>query len=145
MFGSIDMRPVKIGHSYDPEQRSVVIQPDCPFPLQVLWRYEGGGVDLETALHREFKRYHLHHEWFDFGNEDPVAAVSAAVPRLMPAVIAARQRRLEKYNRAQQTRRARRPKLDEAGLPRSLVIPENWRTGPHRLSYPATTIQHCES
>ncbi|WP_083472556.1 GIY-YIG nuclease family protein [Kibdelosporangium phytohabitans] len=71
----------------------IAIQPDCPFRLQVLWRYPDGGVDLETALHREFKHYRLHHEWFDFGDEDPVAARGRSHLVVVMVVVTFAQRR----------------------------------------------------
>lgn len=94
VIGSSDSRLVKIGKSIDPESRLAEIQRMSPVKLNVLWTTEGG-LELEGSLHRHFKHRRSHGEWFDFGTEDPVEIVRAAVEMGMwrPSVTISRPRR----------------------------------------------------
>lgn len=77
VIGSTNGHAVKIGRSDDVARRLAEIQRMSPVKLEVLWQVQAGG-DLETALHRRFKARRTHGEWFDFGDEDPVAVVGRA-------------------------------------------------------------------
>jgi hypothetical protein len=77
LIGSAASSSVKIGRSDDVARRLAEIQRMSPVKLEVLWQVHAGG-DLETALHRRFKAYRMHGEWFDFGEENPVALVGQA-------------------------------------------------------------------
>lgn len=75
---------VKIGKTGNVESRLRAIQTGSPVPLAVLW-WHVGGDELERPLHREFKEYRLHGEWFDFGVEEPNILVEMEVQRRRPA------------------------------------------------------------
>lgn len=77
VIGSTNGHAVKIGRSDDVARRLAEIQRMSPVKLEVLWQVQAGG-DLETALHRRFKARRTHGEWFDFGDDDPVALVGQA-------------------------------------------------------------------
>jgi len=72
---------VKIGTTNNVASRLRSIQNMSPTPLRVLWHTEGG-FGLEQALHDRFRKYRKHGEWFDFGNRNPVTAVSKAAAGL---------------------------------------------------------------
>jgi len=72
---------VKIGTSGSVGRRLPEIQRSSPLVLELLW-HTPGDMRLEKALHRRFKDKRIHGEWFDFGDEDPVEAISAAVEEL---------------------------------------------------------------
>jgi hypothetical protein len=80
VIGSEAGRLVKVGWSQDPRQRLTSLQIGSPVELSLLWQ---GDPDLpkevETSLHSLFSAFWHHGEWFDFGDADPVALVSAAV------------------------------------------------------------------
>lgn len=78
IIGSKQARPVKIGTSIDSPKRLASIQMMSPVILEILHEHPGE-YDLEAWLHTKFKRYRIHGEWFDFGELDPVATVSAAI------------------------------------------------------------------
>lgn len=64
---TFDGHLMKIGRSKDVLKRSQSLQTGCPYPLLQLWRLWVPGMsvsDLERDLHEQFKRYHIHHEWF---------------------------------------------------------------------------------
>lgn len=86
VIGSTETRLVKIGTTDDAPKRLSDIQRMGPLPLKVLW-FTPGDYVLEFALHRRFAPFRKHGEWFDFGEADAVAEVSAAVDeiRTMPA------------------------------------------------------------
>lgn len=72
---------VKIGKADDVLERLASIQRMSPVALRVLAQFDGG-YTLETALHRRFKHLRTHGEWFDFGDLDPVAEVTHAIPEI---------------------------------------------------------------
>jgi hypothetical protein len=78
VIGCAESRLVKIGRSVDPEQRRGTLQRSCPVQLAVLWQTPGN-YQLENALHHRFFDHWSHGEWFDFGDQDPVELVNAAV------------------------------------------------------------------
>lgn len=78
IIGSKQARPVKIGTSTNSPQRLASIQMMSPVILEIFHEHPGE-YDLEAWLHTKFKRYRIHGEWFDFGELDPVATVSAAI------------------------------------------------------------------
>lgn len=58
---------MKIGRSKDLLKRASGIQTGCPYPLLQLWGLwvsEMEPVELERHLHDQFKKFHMHHEWF---------------------------------------------------------------------------------
>jgi hypothetical protein len=66
--------PIKIGSTYrDPyEDRLPEIETMSPVPLEVIYAFRCDNYkQVETALHRYFKPFHQHGEWFD---RDPVLA-----------------------------------------------------------------------
>lgn len=72
---------MKIGHSKSPEHRLAEFRTVFPYRMRVLWRH-GGGLPLERALHKRFEAQHREDEWFEFGDVDAVAAVTAATAEL---------------------------------------------------------------
>jgi hypothetical protein len=76
-------RTVKIGRSTDPESRLTALQAGSPVALLLAATFPGG-PRLERHLHKEFGSYRIHGEWFDFGNQDPVTEVTAAVEAYEP-------------------------------------------------------------
>lgn len=77
-IGSAQSNLVKIGRTTELPERLAAIQRMSPVRLLLLWS-TGGGYALESALHRRFKAYRQHGEWFDFGGADPVATIAAAI------------------------------------------------------------------
>ncbi len=75
---------VKIGKADDVSKRFGSIQRMSPVELRVLAHFPGG-FRYEKALHRKFDHLRTYGEWFDFGDLDPVAEVSAAVAALVEA------------------------------------------------------------
>lgn len=69
---------VKIGYTKNIRTRLVAYQTHSPIELEVLWTCYGGFA-LEQEIHREFKAFRIHGEWFDFRGKDPVAAVARFV------------------------------------------------------------------
>jgi hypothetical protein len=69
---------VKIGTTTDLMQRLHDLQRMCPVMLRVLHQHPGG-YELENALHRRYRSYRKHGEWFDFGRRDPVVSVMRAI------------------------------------------------------------------
>lgn len=69
---------VKIGCSRTPDVRFGTIATATPFPVKLLW-VAPKGVDCESYLHRECKPFHVHGEWFDFKDIDPVEHVKALI------------------------------------------------------------------
>lgn len=59
---------VKIGYSYSPTTRMKALQCGHPRPLQLLGTIYGYRAE-EAALHRKFKQYRLHGEWFQLSDE----------------------------------------------------------------------------
>lgn len=55
--------PIKIGATGDPLKRIRALQTACPSPLTLLAIMDGG-YQVEAALHRLFRRFRLHGEWF---------------------------------------------------------------------------------
>ena len=69
---------VKIGKSGDVKVRLASLQTGYPRKLQAL-HVEPESGHLEDWLHDRFAAFRLHGEWFDFGANDPVATVRAAI------------------------------------------------------------------
>lgn len=66
---------VKIGTTSSLQNRLRTLQSGYPLRLEVLW-HTSGGWGLEQYLHRHFSDKRMEGEWFDFGDQDPVNAVS---------------------------------------------------------------------
>lgn len=81
LIGSDEVRPVKIGISFDPDKRLEELQVGSPVTLRLLWKTPGGR-EMEQALHERFRSYCKHGEWFDFGEENPVALVAGTAALL---------------------------------------------------------------
>ncbi|WP_141704487.1 GIY-YIG nuclease family protein [Planobispora rosea] len=81
LIGSDEVRPVKIGVSFNPDKRLEELQVGSPVILRMLWKAPGGR-DMERALHACFRSYWKHGEWFDFGDENPVAIVAGTAALL---------------------------------------------------------------
>jgi hypothetical protein len=81
VIGGKECPRVKIGHSKAPEHRLNEFKTGFPYKMRVLWKC-GGGLRLERALHKRFAAQHRELEWFEFGEIDPVSAVSAAASEL---------------------------------------------------------------
>ncbi|MGW2582588.1 GIY-YIG nuclease family protein [Streptomyces virginiae] len=81
LIGSDEVRPVKIGISGKPESRLVDMQVGSPVLLRLLWKIPGS-YEMEQALHSSLRAYHRHGEWFDFGDENPVAVVAGTAALL---------------------------------------------------------------
>lgn len=56
--------PVKIGLSNDPVRRFLTIQTTCGPLMTFVGIVPGSGPAQETALHKRFAAFRLHHEWF---------------------------------------------------------------------------------
>ena len=69
---------VKIGRSEDPRRRLNDIQVSTPHTMQLIHVVLDAG-DFEHPLHDEFANLHVSGEWFDFGDQDPVAEVERAI------------------------------------------------------------------
>lgn len=54
---------VKIGYAIDVSSRINAISAGCPYPMRVLAVIPGEIPD-EHKLHRRFRMYHVHNEWF---------------------------------------------------------------------------------
>lgn len=89
LIGCAENSLVKIGRSNDLRGRLAEIQRMAPVRLDLMWSTEGGW-ELESRLHRVFRRCRSHGEWFDFTGTDPVRAVEHALaaglrePSLLP-------------------------------------------------------------
>jgi Meiotically up-regulated gene 113 len=74
--------PVKIGRSVAPLGRLAHLQTTSPVQLEIIWQapLEGNREgNRERFLHNFFAARRARGEWFDFGDEDPVAAIEAAL------------------------------------------------------------------
>jgi hypothetical protein len=62
---------VKIGFTSSPQiwKRLKAIQSNSPIKLGILLYFLEEGRSLETSLHREFRQYRLHGEWFRYEGE----------------------------------------------------------------------------
>ena len=89
VIGCDESTLVKIGTSTDLPQRLYSIQCMCPVILRVL-HHHPGGYELENALHRRYRSYPRHGEWFDLGRLDPVVSVKRAIAHIEAARPAAR-------------------------------------------------------
>lgn len=77
LIGCAENSLVKIGRSVDVSTRLAAIQRMSPAKLTLLWKTEGG-AELETALHRRFRVYRSHGEWFDLPGRDAFSLVATA-------------------------------------------------------------------
>lgn len=78
VVGPEDSNVVKIGTTTETvPKRLKGIQTGHPYKLGIRWSF-GGGAELEGFLHDCFRARRLEGEWFDFGDDDPVRAVSEA-------------------------------------------------------------------
>lgn len=76
VIGSPDSPLSKIGYSDDVDARLRQIRTMSPVLLHVLWKTPGS-QRLERALHRHFRSFRQHGEWFRL--PDPVTAVKKAL------------------------------------------------------------------
>lgn len=76
IIGAKESPLVKIGTSDNVRRRLREIQNMCPVKLHVLWQTPGC-EQIERALHRRFKAWRKHGEWFDL--RDPVTDVQQAL------------------------------------------------------------------
>lgn len=81
VIGCDEVRVVKIGISCNLQSRLVTMQTGSPVALRLLWKMPGS-LDMEQDLHEYFHAYRKHGEWFDFGDENPVAMVAGAAALL---------------------------------------------------------------
>lgn len=81
VIGCDEVRVVKIGISSNPQSRLATMQTGSPVVLRLLWKTPGS-LDMEQDLHEYFHTYRKHGEWFDFGDENPVAMVAGAAALL---------------------------------------------------------------
>ncbi|MFC4122035.1 GIY-YIG nuclease family protein [Nonomuraea zeae] len=77
VIGCDEVRLVKIGISSNLQTRLAAMQIGSPVILRLLWAIPGS-IDVELDLHECFREYRKHGEWFDFGDENPVAMVAGA-------------------------------------------------------------------
>ena len=61
---AIGLGLVKIGKTTDLQRRFRGISSNCPVPIQVL-KWVPGYSDEEKTLHKRFKEYRRHGEWFE--------------------------------------------------------------------------------
>ncbi|MER7050386.1 GIY-YIG nuclease family protein [Streptomyces jumonjinensis] len=90
IIGSEGSSVVKIGRTVDLERRIPALQTGSYLPLHVIWTCAGDN-GLETYLHHHFAKFKTHGEWFDFGQDDPVESVKAAIRNRVKPVPKARQ------------------------------------------------------
>ncbi|MFJ7138030.1 GIY-YIG nuclease family protein [Streptomyces fungicidicus] len=83
VIGSPGSTVVKLGTTTQLTKRLRALQLSSPVSLEVLWSAPGDRDD-EAALHQHFSAFRQHGEWFDFGSEDPVAAVRLAFAAGLP-------------------------------------------------------------
>ena len=59
---------IKIGYTSSPMiwKRLKNIQSNSPIKLGLMLYFMDAGRSVETSLHREFKKYRLHNEWFEY-------------------------------------------------------------------------------
>ena len=91
VVGPADSSVVKIGTTVNVEARLRGMQTAHPLLLVARWTCPGN-VELESYLHRRFDEIRMKGEWFNFGDADPVAEVSAAAEffyELRPGTLAA--------------------------------------------------------
>lgn len=77
VVGPAEGSVVKIGTSVDVAARLRGMQTSHPLLLIARWTCPGN-VELESYLHRRFDEIRMKGEWFNFGDVDPIAEVSAA-------------------------------------------------------------------
>jgi Meiotically up-regulated gene 113 len=92
---------VKIGKADDVASRIADIQRMSPVKLHLLTQFDGG-YKLEAALHRRFKHFRTHSEWFDFGDLDAVAEIAEGVAEIEAEQQARRERELERLRMLEQ-------------------------------------------
>lgn len=76
-LGSTGSNTVKIGTTGNLPKRVAEIQRMSPVPLGILWTHPGGH-EVESYLHRHFKAFRSHGEWFTFEG-DPLELLRAAI------------------------------------------------------------------
>lgn len=74
---------IKIGFTGNLDRRVASVRTRRGVPVEAIWSAPGSPY-LEFQLHREFAKYWVANEWFDFGALEPVALIAAAVERLRP-------------------------------------------------------------
>ena len=70
--GSLVYGWVKIGYTKNIQTRMCDIQVGCPFPIELLHTISTtpeNARKLEKSMHRQFKGYRLHGEWFKLSDE----------------------------------------------------------------------------
>lgn len=77
VLGTPGSNTVKIGTTANLRKRLADIQRMSPVPLEAFWTCPGGR-ELETQLHRHFKEFRSHGEWFTF-RRNPVQLIQWAV------------------------------------------------------------------
>lgn len=77
VIGPAESSVVKIGTTVNVDARLRGMQTSNPLLLIARWTCRGN-VELENFLHRRFDGIRMKGEWFDFGDADPIAEVSAA-------------------------------------------------------------------
>lgn len=81
VVGNSANRLVKIGRSVNVEERVKELQSMSPVAVSLLWHTEAKHL-AETDLHQYCSQYRVRGEWFDFGDEDPVAYIKEVVDGL---------------------------------------------------------------
>lgn len=83
VIGCEGSRLVKIGSATDLERRRRSLATMSANPVTVLWQStKEHGRRTEAKLHEAFRGYRQHGEWFDFGEEDPVALMEVEIKRI---------------------------------------------------------------
>lgn len=67
-FIEADGVAVKIGFTHDVVRRIRVMQIDCPHRLYVIGAMKAG-YQIESKLHKKFRRYRIRGEWFNLAPE----------------------------------------------------------------------------
>lgn len=81
-------RLVKIGHTNSLERRLGDIRAMSAHPVEVLWQSGSThGGESERKLHKVFKEFRAHGEWFDFGENDPIELIRTELSRAGGSVI----------------------------------------------------------
>lgn len=124
LIGSEENHLVKIGRSTNVPARIAALQSGSPIRLALLWQTEGG-AKLEAALHRWFKPFRTHGEWFELQGGDALDQVKVALAEMAAAEQARlmEKRGKRKARKIRKVWRAPRPRLRPG---RKEAHPKGW-------------------
>jgi len=68
IIGNLEHKVCKIGFSKNPQRRLIVLQTGSPYELSLFKKFIGN-IPIEKKLHKKYKDYRLHGEWFEIRDE----------------------------------------------------------------------------